>query len=106
MRTQGADQHTAHRWVVFLSGLAYITLPGDSTTSAYVEGGQLGLIFAADTSDVSGSGHNTSYPGVTETIALQIPTQDGEIPSHSVLHAGPCTANDTAGLLALTNGSA
>lgn len=95
-----ADQH-AHRWVIFLTGLAYITLPGDKSTSAYVPGGQFGLIFAADTAAVSGTGHNTSYPGITETVALQIPTLDGEIPSHSILHSGPCTANDTLGLLGL-----
>lgn len=98
-----ADQR--HRWVIFLSGLAYITLPEDNTTSAYVSGGQFGLIFAADTSEVSSSGHSTAYPGITETVALQIPTLDGEIPSHSVLHAGPCTADDTVGVLALANGS-
>lgn len=93
------------RWVVFLSGLAHITLPEDNTTSAYVSGGQFGLIFASDTANVSSTGHSTSYPGITETVALQIPTLDGEIPSHSILHTGPCIANDTLGLLALGSGS-
>lgn len=93
------------RWVIFLSGLAHITLPSDSTTSAYVSGGQFGMMFAADTAAVSGTGHNTSYPGLTETIALQIPTLDSEVPSHSVLHRGPCTAADIMGVLGLTGGS-
>lgn len=96
--------HSNNRWVVFLSGLAHITLPGDSSTGAYVTGGQFGLIFAADTAAVSGTGHRTVYPGTTETIALQVPTEDGEVPAHSVLHDGPCTANDIAGLYALATG--
>lgn len=93
------------RWVIFLSGLAYISLPEDPTTSAYVSGGQFGLIFAADTADVSAKGHATSYPGITETIAIQIPTEDGDVPEHSILHAGPCTAQDTVGLTLLGTGS-
>lgn len=80
-----------------LSGAAYITLPEDETTSVYVSAGQFSLIFAADTSEVSTRGHGTSYPGTTETTVLQIPAEDGEIPAHSVLHPGPCTANDTVG---------
>lgn len=94
-----------HRWVIFLSGLAYITLPKDNTTSVYISGGQFGLIFAADTADVSGSGHSTAYPGITETVALQIPTMDGEVPAHTVLRTGPCVAEDVVGLLGLASGS-
>ncbi|KAK7698061.1 hypothetical protein SLS64_012939 [Diaporthe eres] len=101
----GVHNAPANQWVIFLSGLAYISLPEDETTSVYVSGGQFGLIFAADTSDVSATGHATSYPGTTETIAIQIPTEDGEIPDHSILHPGPCTANDTLGLLMLGAGS-
>lgn len=99
-----ADRKILGRWVVFLSGLAHITLPAGSTGGAYVSGGPLGVIFAADTADVSGTGHNTSYPGLAETIALQVPTLDGEIPAHSVLRRGPCTAEDFVGLLGLTSG--
>ncbi|ROV96569.1 hypothetical protein VMCG_07822 [Cytospora schulzeri] len=101
----GVHNAPANQWVIFLTGLAYITLPADNTTSAYVSGGQFGLIFAADTSDVSGTGHSTAYPGITETVAIQIPTQDGEIPLHTILHNGPCTANDTIGLVELAAGS-
>jgi hypothetical protein len=104
MQPQNAD-HCLPRWVIFLSGLAHITLPDDETTSAYVSGGQFGLIFAADTADVSAKGHGTAYPGTTETIAIQIPTEDGGIPDHSILHNGPCTAIDTMGLIMLGVGS-
>ncbi|RYP40881.1 hypothetical protein DL767_001362 [Monosporascus sp. MG133] len=90
--------HATSKWVAFTSGLAYVTLPDDNATSALVSGGQFGLIFAADTADVSEIGHRTQYPGITETIALQIPTSDGRVPEHSVLHMGPCTANEITGI--------
>lgn len=92
------------RWVVFLSGLAYITLPNNSNQSAYVSGGEFGLIFAADTAEVSDIGHRTQYPGVVETIALQIPTPDGRIPGHTTLHTGPCRANEVDGLRGISQG--
>lgn len=84
--------------MAFTSGLAYITLPDDNETSAYVSGGEFGLIFAADTAAVSEKGHRTRYPGITETIALQIPTADGEVPKHDVLHAGPCVTSEINGI--------
>ncbi|KAI0392136.1 hypothetical protein F5Y17DRAFT_438006 [Xylariaceae sp. FL0594] len=87
-----------NQWVVFLSGLAYITLPGDNCTSAYVSGGEFGTIFAADIAAVSTTGHRTQYPGTTETIALQIPTQDDTIPEHQVLHDGPCSPGEISGI--------
>ena len=49
------------------------------------------MALATDTKDVSKLGHTTVYPGKEETIALQIPTQNNEIPAHTVLHSGPCT---------------
>ncbi|KAI2639245.1 hypothetical protein GGS21DRAFT_506685 [Xylaria nigripes] len=87
-----------NQWVLFTSGLAFITLPHDDSTSAYVEGGKYGLIFAADTADVSSTGHHTDYPGLVETIGIQIPTQDGKIPEHEVLHMGPCNISEVAGI--------
>lgn len=86
------------RWVIFLSGLAYITLPNNASQSAYVPGGEMGLIFAADTADVTKIGHRTQYPGVVETVALQVPTTDGQIPPHEVLYMGACNAPDVNGL--------
>jgi hypothetical protein len=94
----GIHNAPQNQWVVFTAGLAYITLPDDDTTSAYVVGGEFGLIFAADTQNVSASGHRTQYPGTTETIALQVPTADGDIPEHQVLHVGPCTISEIAGI--------
>ncbi|KAI0204016.1 hypothetical protein F4808DRAFT_365928 [Astrocystis sublimbata] len=94
-------QHNApeNQWVIFLSGIAYITLPySNSTASATVIGGEYGLIFAADTSDVSKGGHRTQYPGITETIAIQIPVADGQVPKHDLVHDGPCGIGEIAGL--------
>lgn len=92
------------RWVIFTTGLAYITLPDDPSTSAYVSGGAFGAIFVTDTAQASSRGHRTQYPGVTETIALQIPTEGGAVPPHAVLHPGPCLAKEVAGISALALG--
>ena len=73
---------------MFLSGLAHVTL-ANSTVEAYIQGGENGLIFAADTADVSAKGHSTNYPSMEETRAIQIPT-GGTIPQHNVLYSGPC----------------
>ncbi|KAJ5987952.1 hypothetical protein N7481_003162 [Penicillium waksmanii] len=77
------------RWVVFLSGLAHITLP-NSTADAYIPGGKNGAILALDTADVSSLGHITKYPSQESTVALQIPLGQGGIPGHAVLHDGAC----------------
>ncbi|KAF3765042.1 hypothetical protein M406DRAFT_243506, partial [Cryphonectria parasitica EP155] len=89
------------QWVVFISGLAYITLPTNTSAAAYVPGGEFGVIFAADTAAVSAEGHRTQYPGVTETVALQIPVADGKVPDYEVLHSGACTDTDVGGLRGL-----
>ncbi|KAI1748168.1 hypothetical protein F4782DRAFT_518425 [Xylaria castorea] len=94
----GLHNAPQNQWVVFLSGLAKITLPSDDTSSVFVAGGQFGLIFAADTTDVSKEGHRTQYPGITETIALQIPTSNGQVPKHDLVHDGPCSISEIAGL--------
>lgn len=64
-------------------------------------GGEFGTIFAADVAALSAQGHHTQYPGITETVALEIPTQDNIIPAHKVLYAGPCTADETVGIKGL-----
>lgn len=89
---------TTCRWAAFISGLAYITLPTNDTSTVYVSGGEFGLIFAADTAGLSAQGHRTEYPGDTGTVVLIIPTKDGLIPAHSVLRYGPCTTDDVGGL--------
>lgn len=83
------------RWVYFVSGLAYITLPTNDV-SDYVTG-EYGLIFAADTAGASILGHRTQYLGTTETISIAMPTEDGLIPPHILLHYGPCAKRDFVG---------
>jgi hypothetical protein len=61
-------------------------------------GGEFGVIFAADTADVSYDGHISTYLGSTESVYVQIPTQDGMIPDHNRLYMGPCDARDMTGL--------
>ncbi|MCJ1227600.1 hypothetical protein MMC12_004256 [Toensbergia leucococca] len=85
----GAHNAPVVQYVSFLSGLAHVTLP-TSTESVWVAGGKYGLIIAADTAGVSKGGHITTYPSSQETVALSIPTLDGRIPDHEVLHEGAC----------------
>lgn len=104
--TDDSLARSLNRWVVFTTGLAVVSIPGDNSVNgtAYVSGGGFGAIFVTDTADASSHGHITRYPGITDTIALQIPTKDGRIPGHNVLHAGPCLAKDVTGLLGLATG--
>lgn len=110
-----AGQHTAPavQWVVFLSGLAHITLPEASlpitnssslnstqtfATEAWVVGGIYGTILALDVANASALGHNTAYPSGEETRALQIPTAGGQIPNHTIIDStGPCTEGELVG---------
>jgi hypothetical protein len=79
--------------VVFLSGLAHITLP-NSTQEAFVLGGKHGILLALDTPDVSAGGHITVYPTDEVTIGLQIPLKDGTVPGHVKLHDGGCSPQE------------
>ncbi|KAI0031127.1 hypothetical protein K488DRAFT_87129 [Vararia minispora EC-137] len=104
-----AGQHTAPnvQWVVFLSGLAHITLPNTTlpisnktayATEAWVAGGAYGTILATDVAEFSKAGHLTSYPSGEETRVLQIPIEGGEIPAHTVVDAtGPCLHAELVG---------
>ena len=77
--------------MVFLSGLAHVTLPNaPEVDPAWIQGGQgtESIIFAADTADISTIGHSTSYPSDEETLA--IPIKVSAVPAHEVLHEGPC----------------
>ncbi|KAI0426735.1 hypothetical protein F5Y09DRAFT_345382 [Xylaria sp. FL1042] len=95
---RGLHNAPQKQWVVFLTGVAHITLPDDNTTDAFIIGGPFGLIFAADTDDVSTKGHRTQHIGLTETILFEMPTADGEVPQYHVLHMGPCDAGEIAGI--------
>ncbi|KAL8367139.1 hypothetical protein RB595_008898 [Gaeumannomyces hyphopodioides] len=105
--TTGGPHHAPRlQLVVFLSGLARITLPSSSgggngtATSFDVRGGRNGIIVAADTRDVSGLGHTTDYPGDEPTVVLQMPIAAGRpgFGRYSVLHEGPCTEEEMSGL--------
>ena len=72
-----------------MAGEAIVSLP-NSTQQATIQGGRYGLILATDTVNASKYGHITNYPSKKETVAIQIPTANNEIPSHSVLYEGAC----------------
>lgn len=80
------------RWIIFLSGLAHITLP-NSTAEAWIAGGRRGAILALDTAAVSAEGHYTEYPSETETVALQVPVGKRE-PGHRVLYGEACKGSE------------
>ncbi|KAK2759396.1 hypothetical protein FQN54_002874 [Arachnomyces sp. PD_36] len=86
-----------NQWVVLIQGFGEIGLVNDNSTSAFVTPGNSGLIFAADTPDVSSDGHTSRYLGNTESVYLQIPTLDGMIPEHDILHMGPCDTEELTG---------
>ncbi|KAI4159607.1 MAG: hypothetical protein LQ342_006445 [Letrouitia transgressa] len=90
----GLHNAPAVQYVILLSGLAHITIPG-SKDEAWVLGGLNGLLIAADTADVSAKGHVTQYPSNEVTTALQIATEGEAVPPHTVLHPGACAAEET-----------
>lgn len=90
---------TQLRWLVILNGLAVVTLEDNSSVSLTASMGESSLLFIADTPDVSEKGHNGYFPGITETIFMQIPTQDGLIPKHEPIYEdAPCSAHEFTGL--------
>ncbi|KAI1135185.1 hypothetical protein F5Y05DRAFT_395871 [Hypoxylon sp. FL0543] len=96
----GFHNAPAKQWVVWIKGLARFTLPDDNTT-VYIHPGESSVIYAADTSDVSSEGHGAEFLGNTESVFLQIPSKDSQIPAHSVLHSGPCKTTELSGLWGL-----
>ncbi|KAI1371990.1 hypothetical protein F4677DRAFT_433672 [Hypoxylon crocopeplum] len=88
-----------NQWVIVLNGLAVVSLPDNSSTTVTTEPGELGLLFFMDTPAITTKGHRTVYPGISETIFLQIPTKDGKIPEHRILSDNtPCSANEFVSL--------
>lgn len=83
------------RWVVFLSGLAHITLP-HSDKEAWIRGGKEGAILALDTVSVSGDGHITKYLSDEVTVAMQVPLKKKKVPGHQVLHDGACKGEEVS----------
>ncbi|KAI1110082.1 hypothetical protein F5Y14DRAFT_444246 [Nemania sp. NC0429] len=91
-----------NQWTILLYGLAKLTLPDSDSLSVTTSGGEFSLLFVADTPPVSKQGHRNTFPGVTETIFLQIPTKNGAIPAHTVLSANsPCSAGEYTALRGL-----
>ncbi|KAH8885831.1 hypothetical protein GQ53DRAFT_728421 [Thozetella sp. PMI_491] len=85
------------QWVFAMAGSAYITVPG-SSQGLYITGGAFGILFAADTADISKNGHRSQYVGVDDTVVIQVPTSDGKIPEHTILHYGICHPEQLVGL--------
>lgn len=82
---------------MILNGLIRITTPYApaplNDTVAYVMPGTTSssVIIAADlneTSDVAG--HFTEFPSYEETVLVQLPFLNDEVPEHTVLYDGPC----------------
>ncbi|KAK7984649.1 ATP release protein [Apiospora arundinis] len=96
----GLHNAPRNQWVMVTSGLAHITVPGDDSDGVYIQRGESGLIFAADTPGLS-EGHYISYPGIMETTALLFPTKDRAVPARRVVRPGPCLVSETAGFRAL-----
>ncbi|KAI0144972.1 hypothetical protein BJ166DRAFT_583166 [Pestalotiopsis sp. NC0098] len=89
----------SNEWVMVLKGFAVITLPDNSSSTFMATAGEPGLFFAADTAAVSEKGHGSYFPGVTETIFLQVPTKNGSIPEHEVIYEDmACDAQEYSGL--------
>ncbi|EAW10504.1 uncharacterized protein ACLA_049760 [Aspergillus clavatus NRRL 1] len=88
----GRHNAPARQWVIFVSGLAHLTLP-HSQDEAWIRGGKHGMILALDTADVSADGHYTTYPSDEVTAAVVVPLKNGDgDPGHRVLHKGACNA--------------
>lgn len=66
-----------------------MSLP-DGSDEAWVMEGVNGLLVAVD---AAGEGHFTDYPSDKTTIALQVPFENGIVPSHSVVHLGACKSS-------------
>lgn len=102
-RMEKLEQLTAQRrYSLVMAGQVHIVTPSsglpDELNEVYIEGGRYGWLIAADTADVAAEGHVTDFPSDQRTIIAQFPLRDNQAPAHSVLHDGPCTKEDYAGL--------
>jgi hypothetical protein len=75
-----------------MSGLVHITLP-NSDHEAWIQGGKYGFLIAADTKNVSETGHITEFPGAADTVIAQFPFANG-LPQHAFLYEGPCKLDE------------
>ncbi|KAH8719232.1 hypothetical protein GQ44DRAFT_712734 [Phaeosphaeriaceae sp. PMI808] len=88
----GLHTAPAPQLVHFLSGVAHITLPQDSSVDLWLVGGKSGLLFAVDT---TGLGHITRYPSDQETVAITAPFTENRVPEYEVLAEGACSGMQT-----------
>jgi hypothetical protein len=78
--------------VHFLSGVAHITAPQNTSVDLWLVGGKSGLLFAVDT---TGPGHISRYPSDQETVAITAPFAGGKVPEYQILNDGPCLGMQT-----------
>ncbi|KAI0518505.1 hypothetical protein F5B22DRAFT_599438 [Xylaria bambusicola] len=95
----------SNQWAIVLNGVAVVELADNSSISVTTNAGESGVLFFEDTATVSRRGHGSFYPGITETIFLQIPTKDGMVPEHRVLsNDAPCKGTEFTGLRGMAVG--
>ncbi|KAK6205839.1 Chitin synthase, class 3 [Pestalotiopsis sp. IQ-011] len=97
----GLHHTEAAQWVIFITGLAHVTLPR-SSDQAWISGGKYGLLWAGDLAGASGQGHRTFYH--EQTVGLILPARHGREPEHSVVRQGACLPQDLLGLATLGEG--
>lgn len=73
--------------------MLHITIP-NSTEEAFLLGGRNGLVFVGDKPELSLQGHITSNPSEEPALTIQIPTANGKLPKHRLLHKGICTGDE------------
>lgn len=85
-----------------LNGLIRITAPYTppgtnstiATNVAYAMPGSVtsSFLIAADLNSMSTvAGHYTEFPSSDQTVLVQVPFLNNEVPAHSVLHDGACS---------------
>ncbi|KAL5121116.1 hypothetical protein ACEQ8H_000967 [Pleosporales sp. CAS-2024a] len=85
-----------------MAGLIHIRTPysglPDYLNEVWVQGGRHGWVIAADLLEFAAQGHITTFPGTEKTVIAEFPVAGNKPPAHEVLHVGPCTSEDLAGL--------
>ncbi|KAF1355610.1 hypothetical protein EJ07DRAFT_168094 [Lizonia empirigonia] len=91
-----------HRYSLIMSGLAHISTPNSGLPAhlndAWITGGPHGMLIAADLKEIVAKGHVTEFPSQERTLIAQFPVAGNKAPAHKILHVGPCTLTDLAGL--------
>ncbi|KHN95780.1 uncharacterized protein MAM_06392 [Metarhizium album ARSEF 1941] len=97
-RFDGGFHHApAFQYVLFISGLAHISLY-KGRDEAWIQGGKYGLLIAADTADLTEHGHLTRYPSAADTVSVTFQIKDRQSFKYSLLHQGPCTQDEMVGI--------